>query len=61
MVRNIGPQFPTRSAQLPARPASRRHVDPRTPHPSWRHAITGADQGAGRVVTAIDFWARLGI
>jgi hypothetical protein len=36
-------------------------TDPRIPHPSWRQTITGGDQGAGRVINARDFWARLGI
>jgi hypothetical protein len=52
----------THSKILPlTHPVQRRRTDPRIPHPSWRQTITGADQGAGRVVNAGDFWARLGI
>ena len=36
-------------------------VDVRLPHPSWRQTITGTDQGAGQVISARDFWTRLGI
>lgn len=44
-----------------ARPASPRLADAGIPHPSWRETITGADRGAGRVINARDFWARLDI
>ena len=50
----------TRHAFLP-QPARRRSQDPRTPHPSWREVLVGRDHASTRIVSAGDFWERLGV
>ena len=52
---------PLGAPQAPFQSTRGRIPDPGVPHPSWRRTLGGGDAGAGRIVNAGDFWARLGI